>query len=213
MGEIRRRKPLIIPQGEDIHVLVDSTGLKIYGEGEWKTRTHGKSKRRTWRKFHIGIDSKTQSIVACEITQANVHDGTMLNPLLKSIADKVAAVTGDGAYDSKSNYTAIKSWNAVPIFPPPENATANKNSDSLRRTYVERIKELGDDEEARKIWKKEVRYHQRSLVETAMFRFKTIFGDKLCSRRFDNQQAEAQFKAFMLNKMTNLGMPNSYSVQ
>lgn len=208
-----RRAPLIIPKGEDIHILVDSTGLKIYGEGEWKMRTHGKSKRRTWRKFHVGIDAKTQAIVACEITEANVHDGTMLRPLLEPISDKVEAVTGDGAYDSKSNYGTVKSWDAIPIFPPPENATVNKYSDPLRRSYVERIKELGDDESARKKWKQEVGYHQRSLVETAMFRFKTIFGDKLSSRRFDNQRAEAQFKAFMLNKMTSLGMPSSYLVQ
>ena len=209
MGDIRR-KPLVIPRGEDIHVLVDSTGLKIFGEGEWKMRTHGKSKRRTWRKFHIGIDAKTQSIVACEITEANVHDGKMLTPLLEPISDKVGAVTGDGAYDSKSNYGKVKGWGAVPVFPPPENATANKRSDPLRRSYVERIKELGDNEEARKMWKQEVGYHRRSLVETSMFRFKTIFGDRLSSRKFENQRAEALFKAYMLNKMTHLGMPNSH---
>ena len=207
-----RRKPLIVPKGEDIHVLVDSTGLKIYGEGEWKMRIHGKSKRRTWRKFHVGIDAKTQSIVACEITQANVHDGAMLTPLLEAISEKVGAVTGDGAYDSKGNYGTVKSWDATPIFPPPENATANKRSDPLRRSYVERIKELGDDEAARKKWKQEIGYHKRSLAETAMFRFKTIFGDKLNSRRFENQQAEALFKAYLLNKMTYLGMPDSYPI-
>jgi len=206
-----RRKPLVIPQGEDIHVLVDSTGLKIYGEGEWKMRIHGKSKRRTWRKFHIGIDAKSQSIVACEITEANVHDGTMLPMLLEPISEKIGTVTGDGAYDSKTNYEVVKSWNAVPVFSPPENATANKQSDPLRRLYIERIKELGNNEQARKKWKQEVGYHKRSLVETAIFRFKTIFGDKLSSRQFKNQQTEALFKAHLLNKMTLLGMPNSYA--
>ena len=204
-----RRRPLIIPKGESIHVLIDSTGLKIFGEGEWKMRTHGKSRRRTWRKFHIGIDAITQSIVACEITEANVHDGSMLSTLLKPISRQVGKVTGDGAYDSKANYKTVQDWGAIPIFPPQENATINKKSDPLRRSYVERIKELGDNSEARREWKEEVFYHKRSLVETSMYRFKTIFGDKLSSRRFENQKAEVIMKGYLLNKMTSLGMPDS----
>ena len=121
-------------------------------------------------------------------------------------------MTGDGAYDSKMNYATVRGWGATPVFPPPVNATVNTKSDPLRRYYVERIDALGGDADARKQWKTEVGYHKHSLVETAMFRFKTIFGDKLRSRKFENQAAEAILKAHLINKMTAMGMPQSYAV-
>lgn len=151
--------------------------------------------------------------MACEITEANVHDGTMLAPMLNPISEKIVAVTGDGAYEAKQNYEKVESWGATPLFPPPDNATDNKNSNPIRRSYVQRINELGGDEKARKKWKKETGYHKRSLAETGMFRFKAAFGDRLSSRTLENQKAEATFKAYLLNKMTNLGMPQSYPVE
>ena len=194
-----------------IHVLADSSGLKIYGEGEWKMKTHGKSKRRTWRKIHIAVDAKEKTISACEITEATVGDCTAVENLIKQ-TPSMKSFTADGAYDASNVRTLVKINGAVPIIPPDENAVISKANHSERNDAVKFILEHGDNEEARKLWKQTVGYYQRNGVENTFFRYKTIFGERMKARSLPNQKIEGMLRCLVLNKMTALGMPRSEKI-
>jgi IS5 family transposase len=206
----RKLKRFSKPKGP-IHVLIDSSGLKVYGEGEWKVRTHGKEKRRTWKKIHITIDSKEKLVLSTEVTKSNVHDSTMVESLLDPI-DDIESLKGDGAYDTNGIYRYLKKRKTKPIIPPRENAVIHKHHSEERNKVVEKIREYGDNEEARKRWKQEEGYHTRSLVENAFFRRKTILGSNLRSRNDSNQVVEGLLGSHILNKMTRMGMPVSVRV-
>lgn len=206
---------LEIPKGNNpIHLVVDSTGLKVYGEGEWKTRKHGISKRRTWRKLHLGVDEKTGIIHAQVLTKNGKGDGDaqQLEGMLEQIKTPINKFSGDGAYDTYEIWELLKKGEIEGIIPPQENAIYWVDEfDNLlgldRNTILEKIEKLG-----RKGWKIKSGYHRRSLSETAMYRVKTIFGSILYSRIFKKQQVEAAVKIKCLNKMTRLGMPVSKKV-
>ena len=171
---------------EPLHIVVDSTGLKIYGEGEWKVRQHGRAKHRTWRKLQVALDVKTQEIVCTMLTTNDYHDKEILSALVEAIDEPIAKLGGDGGYESHHNYKYLEEHLIEAVIPPRKDARIKQhgNGDNvpLRRDEIIRaIRKLG-----RKGWKKASDYHQRSLVETAMFRLKTIFGDKLRSRCFAN---------------------------
>jgi len=195
------------------HLVIDSTGLKVYGEGEWKVRQHGISKRRTWRKLHVAVDAQTQEVVAVELTANSVGDAEVLPDLLDQLddADQVATVSADGAYDTAQCHQTIRNKGARALIPPREGAVEwpddEKGEPHPRTAIVRHCAEMG-----KKAWKQESGYHQRSLAETAMFRIKGIFGDKLKNRTFSAQQVEAYLRIGALNKMTGLGMPESYLV-
>lgn len=211
----RRQKSIDIPaysseSKEPIHVVVDATGIKIYGEGEWKMRQHGKEKRRTWRKLHIAVDEATHEIVMAVVTKATVHDSEMLAPLLQDRKLNVSQVTGDGAYDTHACYKAAIDIGAKPCFPPRINAARNNPIDESRRLRnhaVARVRQNG-----LKKWKVKNNYHRRSLSETAFSRLKKIFGANASSRTFDNQVVELELRCHMLNKMSRLGMPISKKI-
>lgn len=208
----RRQGTLDIPtykniNAEPLHLVIDSSGIKIYGEGEWKMRQHGKEKRRTWRKLHIAVDEATQDIVMAIITESNVHDSEVLDPLLKSNKLNVSQVTGDGAYDTHDCYKAAIDIGAKPCFPPRINAAKNKPTDEawrLRNQAVGKVRDKG-----LKKWKIKNNYHRRSLSETAFSRLKKIFGANAAGRLFENQVTELTLRCHMLNKMNQLGMPDS----
>lgn len=212
----RRQSSLDIPayvskSKEPIHLVIDSTGIKIYGEGEWKMRQHGKEKRRTWRKLHIAVNEATQDIVMVVVTEATVHDCEVLDLLLSS-GEKlnVSQVTGDGAYDTHDCYAAAIKIGAKPCFPPRANASKNEPKDEawrLRNQAVGRVRDKG-----LKKWKVKNNYHRRSLSETAFSRLKKIFGAQAANRVFKNQASELALRCHMLNKMTQLGMPNSVKI-
>ncbi len=190
---------------EPLHVVIDSTGLKIYGEGEWKTRQHGVSKRRTWRKMHLGVDEATGEILAVVTTERDVGDCEVLGQLLEAIAEPIEQVSADGAYDTIGCHQAIARRQAKPAIPPRENAVITDIGQwDAREQAVRRIGEIG-----RAAWKQEVNYHRRSLAETMMFRQKTIFGDRLSSRTTATQTTEVRIRCAVLNRMTHLGMPES----
>lgn len=199
LGNLRRDKPL--------HLVVDSTGLKLFGEGEWKMRQHGKKKRRTWCKLHLGVDEATGEIVAQVVTKNDVSDGEMLPHLLEQVDEVLAQVTGDGAYDATDCYAAIVALGALPVIPPDVDAR-DWGRDSARDRTVRRVNEVG-----RKVWKEESDYHRRSLAEVAMYRMKTIFGPCLRARSLERQQTEGAVRCRALNKMTQLGMPDAYLFQ
>jgi transposase len=193
---------------EPLHVLVDATGLKVFGEGEWKVRTHGVGKRRTWRKLHLAIDADSGEVLALVATTSNVSDKEVLPILLEQIPDEIEQLTADGGYDYRSCYEAIAHRRARAVIPPRRTGRINREDEVLRA----RNENLRRIRRGRKKWKRESRYHRRSLVETAMMRMKTIFGSGLRSRRFHNQVTEMMVRCAALNRMTHLGMPDSYAI-
>lgn len=194
-------------------VVFDSTGLKVYGEGEWKVRTHGVSKRRTWRKLHLAIDPSTGEILIAELTDNSKGDAQTAEKMMDQVHGNVRNVYGDGAYDSHELRKKVAAKGAKPHIPPAKNAVIGDPIDEAireRNIAIGIIMGLGGDDEARSLWKKLTGYHNRSLVETIMFRYKTIFGANLRSRSWENQQVESMLKCLVLNKMTKLGMPIGY---
>jgi Transposase DDE domain len=190
------------------HLVIDSSGLKVYGEGEWQVRTHGKAKRRTWRKLHISMEAATHHLTAALLTDKDILDRNALPGLLEQTEIAVERVCADGAYDFEQCYRAIKNRQAIALIPPREDAVVRgKSPFEQRDVNVREIKS-----KSRKAWKRESTYHQRSLVETAFFRLKTIFSDRLRSRRADTQTTEARTRCMAMNRMTSLGMPKSYVI-
>lgn len=197
---------------ESLHIVCDSTGLKVYGEGEWKVRKHGYSKRRTWRKLHLGVDEKTSLIYGQTLTENSVDDASQLAPIVEQIESKITKVGADGAYDTEDCWDLLEENNIEGFIPPRDNAVywADEEGEILdygRNRVLEIIEDIGKEK-----WKKQSAYHRRSLSETAMMRFKMIFGNKLFSRSFERQKTEAAIKVKMLNKMTGIGMPISKKV-
>jgi hypothetical protein len=192
------------------HIIFDSTGLKVYGEGEWKVRIHGKSKRRTWRKFHIGIDAETQDILCCELTENNKGDAEIAEKMLDSIPRDIKSARGDGAYDGQRFRKKVYDKGGTCTVPPPRDATykgASGGWEGERDACLAAIEGFGGGEDGRRLWKICSQYHRRSLVETAMFRVKRIFGSRLKARSLGAQQSEAICKCLAINKMNKLGMP------
>jgi Transposase DDE domain len=191
-----------------LHLAVDSTGVKLYGEGEWKVRLHGAEKRRTWRKLHLLLDHRTHEAVACSMSEQYVLDRQELPGLLSGVEGEVAELLGDGAYDFQNCYKAISAKGARAVIPPQVRARVRGGPEfGDRNAAVLRSREVGRDG-----WKKEAGYHRRSLAETAMMRLKTVFSDKLKSREWRRQEAELRVRCAALNRMTGLGMPQSYVV-
>ncbi len=194
--------------GKAFHLVVDPTGLKVYGEGEWQVRTHGKTRRRVWRKIHLGFDEATGDVVACEVTERNVHEKDVLPDLLDQVEDPLVQVTGDGAFDFTSCYDAITAREARAVIPPRSNAVVWDNGAAdARDATIRRIAEIG-----RKAWKVESGYYRRSRAENGIFRFKRIFGAMLASRTLARQKTEVRIRCAALNKMTALGMPESVKI-
>jgi hypothetical protein len=222
-GDLDVPLPRALPKGP-LNVLIDSTGIKVYGEGEWKVRQHGIGKRRTWLKLHVAIDAATQEVVASVVSSANVSDDEVFDTLIDQIDEDIASVGGDGAYDKTKVRETIEGRGAEPCIPPRRDAKLQKKPApsplrqralDKRDTAIRRIEELkktktgGDLSEARKLWRQETGYHQRSKVETTMYRYKTIFGQTVRARTFDNQVKEINLNLVALNRMTNLGIPSS----
>lgn len=172
-------------------------------------RTHGADKRRVWRKYHIGVDVATREIVTLELTGNGVHDSTVTGKLIPH-GRNVDAVYADGAYDNKNAYDEIAKAGAKAKVPPRSGAaltprhTKATPGTALRDANVRQVWKLG-----RERWKVDSGYHQRSVAENAMYRVKTIFGGNLNSRKIERQKTEAALKTRALNKMTQLGMPES----
>ena len=204
--------------GQAMDIAVDSTGLKVYGEGEWKTRQHGVGKRRTWRKVHFGVSLQDFEICSVVVTTNDVHDSEAGCDLLDIIKDPLGKVYGDGAYDTQAFRRKVHEKGGIPIIPPREDAILHLDKEDLeeRNKAIEHIinrqNEGNSLKEARKDWKVYSGYHQRSKAETHMFRFKVIFGDKCQSRDFDNQATEIFIKSNLLNRFTRIGMPNIQKV-
>ena len=194
-----------------LHLLIDSTGIKAEGEGEWNARKHGGAKHRLWRKLHIGIDEETLEIRAIEVTSSSIGDAPMLPDLLNQIpsGQELGSVTADGAYDTRKCHDAIAARDAHAVIPPRKNAKMWKPDTPGARARNEAVRSsryLG-----RALWRRWSGYHRRSRVETKMHCVK-LLGQRLCARDFDRQVAEIQIRAAILNGFTALGIPRTVAV-
>ena len=197
-----------------LHLVLDSTGLKVFGEGEWKVRQHGYTKRRTWRKLHPSVDSETQEIQARGTERGQPgRCGERCPNFWTRAPGQWSRWVAMGPYDKRKVYEgcAVRGIRRVAI-PPRKDARIWQHGNCaapplVRDENLRRIRKAG-----RKRWKQESGYHRRSLAETAMFRFKTIFGSYLQARKLPQQKVEAKVKCAALNRMTHLGMPDSYRV-
>lgn len=181
----------------NLNVAIDSSGLKVYGEGEWKVKIHGRQKHRTWRKLHLAVDNKNNKIINGILTTNNYKDSEIFPELINS-AKEIKTVFADGAYESRACYENAADKGIKAVIPPRKNAKiSRRGSMHPRDVAIREIKAKG-----RSAWRKENDYHQRSLSETAFSRLKIIMGDKLSSRKFENQATEARIKCKILNRMT-----------
>lgn len=213
----RRRRSLavVLPRerkSEPLHLVVDSTGVKVYGEGEWKVRQHGYTRRRTWRKLHLALDCATHEIVAAVVSTNDFKDSQILPDLLAQVEDELTQVSADGAYDSRNCYDTITARAARAAIPPQKRAKIwqhgnRKAAPHARDENLRAIRHKGRAE-----WKRASHCHQRSLAETAVFRSKMIFGERVRARQFAGQAAQLLVRCATLNRMTHCGMPDSYAV-
>jgi hypothetical protein len=190
-----------------IDVVLDSTGLKVFGEGEWKMRKHGKTKRRTWRKLHLAINPDTQEIVAETMTENSCDDAGQTDQLLDQVRSPVNKLYGDGAYDKRKVYATLKTRGIKAVIPPRRNAKISRHGNSRGRPLTRDVAIREIRRRGRRQWKDRVGYHRRSLSETAMYRMKCCFGDHLKNRLIPNQKTETRLRSKILNKFTHLGLP------
>ena len=192
-------------------VIADSTGLKFYGEGEWKVKKHGAGRHRMWRKLHIGIDADGE-IRTSLLTDNAETDATAFLQLLEDESANIRGVYADGAYDQRKVYDALA---ALGLTGPDVHIPPQKNAKIWQHGNC-KAPPLPRDENLRAIrksskssWKQRSGYHARSLSETGMFRYKRIIGERVRARVFISQQAETTIGCKILNKMAALGMPTS----
>ena len=201
----RPKGPRLTPSAaaQPIHAVVDSSGLKVYGEGEWKVRMHGVGKRRMWRKLHVGLHGLTGEVLSCEMTDKETVDAQMLPTLLEPIQGELFSVSGDGAFDTEECYQAIEARGALALIPPRAGAV-------IRRRKRRRVAEHPRDFNLRQIrrwgwdpWRYASGYSRRSRVESHFSRHKRILGPGLRSRSMQNQAAECKLAALLLNKINH----------
>ena len=196
------------PRRADRHLIIDSTGLSIIGEGEWATAKHGGRGRRGWKKLHLGVD-QTGVIVAHALTEARVDDATTGVELIEAVTDDVTRVTADAAYDTVVFYDAAGARGATVVVPPAKTARVSRRRprSRVRDRTVTTVKSIG-----RRRWKKRTHYHQQARVENAFFRYKSIIGDGLRARTPGGRTAETLLACNILNAMTDMGRPASYAI-
>ncbi len=213
--EVNITLPKKVKAGEELHIVCDSTGLKVFGEGEWKTRRYGPTKKRLWRKLHLAINSKSQIIESCVLTKLETQDCEGFQSLISSIKERVDVAIGDGAYDRFSCYETMEKRGGKGIFPPQCNAVTSDERKGNRKKASQGAVEKRDKAIkaarllGRKTWKQQTGYHRRSLAETGMFRVKQLLGKSLSCHTLENQCVEAKIGCRIVNKMTLLGMPKT----
>jgi hypothetical protein len=197
-----------------IHLLVDSTGLKVFGAGEWRQEKHGVHARRTWRKLHLAVDADTGEIVASTLTPNDVDDASQVGLLLDQVDGVIASLTGDGAYDSAAVYrTAAAHQLAAPpavVVPPRSTAVPSPAADSAPTRRDQHL--LAIAQKGRMAWQKDSGYNRRALAEVAVARYKRTIGPGLRARTLSTQKAEAAVAIQILNRMAETGMPVSVRV-
>jgi IS5 family transposase len=198
-----RAKPHLGP----IDLIIDSTGLSVFGEGQWAAAKHGKRGFQGWRKLHLGVDG-AGIIVAEKLTGPNVDDSKTGVGMIKKARVRVKAVVGDAAYDSREIYEAAEECGARVVVAPIKNARVSRSAPRARNRSVKRIAKAG-----RQRWKAEVGYHRQGKVENTFFRYKIMIGDRLRSRYPDAQNTEVILGCNILNRMYERGRPRSVPIR
>ncbi|WP_037279629.1 IS5 family transposase, partial [Rubellimicrobium mesophilum] len=205
----RRQKTVSIQisfrrSGGNLNLLVDSTGVKMRGDGEWQVRKHGPSRRRQWRKVHLAMDAATGDIRAVEFTSSQTGDSPVLPDLLAQIpADQpIGTVTADGAYDTRTCHAAIAGRGGTAVIPIRKNGRLWKEDGPAARSRNENLRTTRHF--GRAFWKRLTGYHARSRIEAQMLRLKA-FGDRIASRDPDRQAAEIHTRIALMNRFSALG--------
>src|SRR5215218_7746331 len=209
----RRAETLEVPRprsgrnAEPVHLLVDSTGLKLCGPGEWLVEKHGTKARRAWRKMHLGRDADTGQIVAATLTTHDVDDGSQVGPLLDQVDGPIASFTGDGAYDQDGVYASVAERypEATIIVPPRSTAVPSKTAETAptqRDRHLQLIAERG-----RRAWQMASGYTKRARAEATIGRYKRVIGDELRSHTDERRATEMDVAVHVLNRMLELGRP------
>jgi IS5 family transposase len=197
---------------EPLHLLVDSTGLKLIGAGEWLVEKHGTKRRRSWRKMHLGVDADTGRIVAATLTDRDEDDASQVGPLLDQVAEPVASVTADGAFDQDRVYADVaeRHPDADVIVPPRSTAVPSATAETVptqRDRHLQLIAEKGCMG-----WQKATGYNARARAEAAISRYKRVIGDGLHSRTDRRRATEVNVGVHALNRMLELGRPESVRI-
>ena len=198
-----------VASDKPIHLIVDSTGLSIIGEGEWAAAKYGGRGRRGWKKLHLGVD-RTGVIIAQALTPGSADDAKTALDLIDTVKSDIASFTADAAYDTLAIYDASTARGGEVVVPASRSATRSRQQRSRSRARdctISRIKEVG-----RRQWKKGSGYHRQARVENTFFRYKTIVGPRLRARNPESQQAEAIIACNILNRMIALGRPESFAI-
>ncbi|MGN6773462.1 MAG: IS5 family transposase [Rhizobiaceae bacterium] len=195
-----------------VSVVIDSTGLKVFGKGEWHQEKYGGQARRSWRKLHLAVSPDIGEILASDLTSNEEGDASLVGPLLDQITRPIGAVLADGAYDGEPVYRAIaeRAPDAEVIIPPRATTVTSDTADTTptqRDRHIQMIKERG-----RLGWQRAVHYGRRSLVEVAMLRYKVLIGRSLRARTLPAQKVEAAIGCKVMNVMTSLGLPVSRKI-
>ena len=214
----RRAETLEVPRprrcggGEPVHLLVDSTGLRLCGPGEWLVEKHGTRTRRSWRKLHLGVEADTGQVVAAVLTDRDADDGAQVGPLLDQVDGPVASFTGDGAYDQEGVYASVAARHpeAAVIVPPRSTAVPSDTAETTptqRDRHLQAIAETG-----RMGWQRASGYNIRARIEAAVSRYKRVIGDTLRSQTDRRQATEVAIAVGVLNRMLELGRPESVRI-
>lgn len=210
--DFAHRRPHPVPHGP-LHLLIDSTGLKLFGKGEWSSEGPGRA-RRSWRKLHLAVDADSGEIIASVLTGNDAQDAGQVPVLLEQIEGEIANVMADGAYDSEPVYRAIQARRSEPgpiiVIPPRSTAVpgvATDAAESQRDHHIRFIQENGHA-----AWRKATSYGRRSLAETTVGRYKGLIGSRLRARALANQQGEAALGVEVLNRMIRIAKPASVRI-
>src|SRR3954465_14398332 len=207
----RRAETLEVPRPKagsaPVHLLVDSTGLKFCGPGEWLVEKHGTKRRRSWKKLHLATDADTGQIIASVLTDKDADDGSQVGPLLERIDGAVASFPGDGAYDRDDVYAEVAARHpaAAVVVPPRANAVPSEAAETTptqRDRHLRCIAERG-----RMGWQRASGYNWRALVEADIARWKCVIGGGLCSQTEGRQAPEEAIATNVLNRMLDFGRP------
>lgn len=196
----------------EIHMVVDSTGLQIRGQGPWANAKHGKKGTREWRKLHVGVDENGM-IVAEKLTDSNVDDASVVPDLVGQAPDdkNITRFTADGAFDQNSIYEMFAELGSRVVVPRIKTATPSKARTpgaKARNRTINRVQKVG-----RRRWRKETGYHKQGRAENTFYRYKQIIGGRLHARESRNQKTEARLACNILNRMLELGAPRSEAIR
>jgi hypothetical protein len=210
-GTVAIRQPITRPSEGAISLIVDSSGLKVCGQGEWHSQKHGEKPHKRWKKLHIGVDAQGW-IVASTLTESHEQDPSQVPALLSQVDHCIDQFIGDGIFDQAPVYTAVENHSpgARVIIPPRKDAVLSPTVATAPTQRDQHV--LAIESEGRCGWKRTSGYYAQSQAENAFSRFKRTFGGGLRAKRDESQEREALLACQLLNRMRELGRPQSYAV-